>query len=196
MKLHSAFDIEAMRKALPELPNEKRLRYAGLGIKAADAEVFVTDSKLAAYIEEVIKDKSADFSQTAANYIVSDLLGLIKLGEGVHMPQVNHFTELIEMVVNKEITSRTAKDLLTAITVTTSYPPRAMAQEKGLLQQNNADDLKPVIAKIIEANPKIIADYKAGKEAALQGLVGQVMKETKGAANPALTLQLLKDMVQ
>lgn len=195
MQLHSAFDIETMRKELPELPNEKRLRYVGLGIKAADAEVFVTDSKLAAYIEEVIQGKDAAFAQTAANYIVSDLLGHIKVGGT--LPKVEHFTELIEMITNGEITSRTAKDLLAAIsTGQGSYAPRAVAQEKGLLQQNNADDLKPVIAKIIEVNPKIIADYKAGKEAALQGLVGQVMKETKGSANPALTLQLLKEMVQ
>ncbi len=193
MQLHSAFDLETMKKELPELPWEKRARFEALGVKAADAEIFVYDKALADFFEAVIADKDATFAQTAANYIVSDLMSRIKIGGKI--PEVKHFVELIEMVVGNEITSRTAKDLLTAISVTESYAPRAMAQEKGLLQQNDPEALKAVVAQIIAANEKIVADYKSGKEAALQGLVGQVMKETKGSANPALALQLIKDMV-
>ena len=194
MKLHSAFDIEAMKKELPELPWAKRERYSKLGIKAADAEVFVTDAKLATYIEEVIKDKDSAFAQTAANYIMSDLLGIMKKDEHAKLPDVSAFTELIAMVTAGELTSRGAKDIL-AIIALEDKSPKAIAQEKGLLQQNDPEALKGAVQAVIDANPKIVADYKAGKEAAIQGLVGQVMKETKGAANPALTLQMLKEMV-
>ncbi len=194
MKLHSAFDIEGMKKGLPELPWEKRERYELLGVKAADTEIFVTDPKLAEFFQQTIEGKDAAFVQTAANYIISDLLGYIKIGGT--LPEIPHFVELIDMVTGNEITSRAAKDLLAAIsTGQGSYAPRAVAKEKGMLQQNDMESLKPIIQKIIDANAKIVADYKAGKEAAIQGLIGQVMKETKGAANPAVTLQLLKEMV-
>lgn len=194
MQLHSAFDLETMKKELPELPWEKRERYVGLGVKAADAEIFVTDSKLAGYIQEVIHGKDSAFAQTAANYIVSDLLGLMKKDTTLTLPEVVHFRELVEMVAGNEITSRGAKDILALIAVE-SQSPKAIATEKGLLQENDPEALKTVVAQIIAANEKIVADYKSGKEAALQGLVGQVMKETKGSANPALALQLIKDMV-
>jgi aspartyl-tRNA(Asn)/glutamyl-tRNA(Gln) amidotransferase subunit B len=194
MQLHSSFDIEAMKKDLPELPAQKRERYILLGIKAADAEVFVIDTKLATYIEEIIAGKDAVFAQTTANYIVSDLLGLMKKDPTLVFPQVEHFRELISMVTSGEITSRGAKDIL-AILAREGGSPKVIATEKGLLQENNVETLKSVVQMIIDTNSKIVADYKAGKESAIQGLVGQVMKETKGAANPAVTLQILKEML-
>ena len=195
MKLHSAFDLEMMKNELPELPWAKRERFMGLGVKAADAELFVYDPALATYFEKVIEGKDQAFAQTAANYIVSDLLGFQKKTGTTLFPEVTNFKELIEMVTANEITSRGAKDILLSLMTEKDMPPKAIAEAKGLLQQNNADDLKPIISEIIKANEKIVADYKAGKEAALQGLVGQVMKATKGAANPALTLQLLREMI-
>lgn len=195
MQLHSAFDIEVMKKELPELPWQKRARYEkDYGLKTSDVDVFVADAKLATYIEQVIEGKDTAFAQTTANYIVSDLLGIMKKDPIAKLPQVVHFKELIGMVTAGEITSRGAKDILASIAIE-STPPMDIAKAKGLLQENNEEALKPVIEKVIAENEKIVADYKAGKEAALQGLVGIVMKETKGSANPAMTLQLLKDMI-
>jgi len=195
MKLHSAFDIEVMKGELPELPWQKRERYAkDFGLKTGDIEVFVQDGKLAGYFEAVVMDTDPVFAQTAANYLISDVLGLMKKDTVAKLPEVVHFKELIAMVVGREVTSRGAKDILVLIT-TQSESPKKIAEEKGLLQQNDPEALKAVVQSIINANPKIIADYKSGKEAAIQGLVGQVMKETKGAANPTVTLQILKEMV-
>lgn len=186
MKLHSAFDIEKMKTELPELPWEKRLRYAGIGLKPADIEVFVQDKKLADYFESIITNKDAAFAQTASNYLINDLKG--------DVPNVGHFIELIDIVMAGEVTSRGAKDLL-AMIVATPASPKALAVEHGLIQQNNEDDLKPIIQEIINANEKIVADYKSGKEAALQGLIGQVMKMSKGSANPAVAMKLLKELL-
>ncbi|MBP6904502.1 MAG: Asp-tRNA(Asn)/Glu-tRNA(Gln) amidotransferase subunit GatB [Candidatus Pacebacteria bacterium] len=193
MQLHSAFDIDAMKKELPELPWQKRARYEkDYGLKTSDIDVFVTDANLATYIEQVIEGKDATFAQTAANYIVSDLLGIMKKDSTTKLPEISHFRELISMVVASEVTSRGAKDILASIAIE-SASPMDIAKAKGLLQENNEEALKPVIEKIIAENEKIVADYKAGKEAALQGLVGLVMKETKGSANPAMTLKLIKE---
>jgi aspartyl-tRNA(Asn)/glutamyl-tRNA(Gln) amidotransferase subunit B len=195
MKLHSAFDLETLATALPELPWQKRARYAReYGFKPADIEVFVSDSILAEYVEQVILDKDQSFAQLAANYMVSDLLGLLKKDTTARMPEVEHFRELIDMVVAGEITSRGAKDILARIALE-SRSPRELATEQGLLQENNEEALKVMIREVLGMNEKMVADYKAGKEAALQGLVGQVMKLSKGSANPATTVQILKDMI-
>ncbi len=186
MQLHSAFDIEQMKGELPELPWQKRARYTNdIGLKADDAEVLINNTELGIYFEEAVRGKDAVFAKTAANYLIN-IPG--------QKPKLEYFVELIEMTVAGEITSRGAKDLLEMMT-TSESSPRALASEHSLVQENSADALKPVVQKVIDANAKIVADYKAGKEAALQGLVGMVMKETKGAANPTLTLQLLKEMV-
>jgi aspartyl-tRNA(Asn)/glutamyl-tRNA(Gln) amidotransferase subunit B len=73
--------------------------------------------------------------------------------------------------------------------------PEAHATENGLIQKNNSDELKPIIEKIIADNPKVVEEYKAGKESVLQFFLGQIMKETKGSANPKMCMELLKEML-
>lgn len=195
MKLHSAFQIEEMKKELPELPWEKRTRLTKqYGLKPSDAEVFVHDPVIGAYFETVTTHLLASYAQIAANYIVSDLLGLMKKEATTVLPNASLFAELITMVGEGEVTSRGAKDLL-AILLTQESSPRLLAKERGLLQQNDETAVQAIVAAVIEENDKIVADYRSGKEAAIQGLVGQVMKKSKGAANPTLALKLLKDML-
>lgn len=195
MTLHSAFTIDAMREALPELPWAKRERLVeAYGIKADDAALYTADTMLADYFESVVEGADTAFAQTASNYLVSDVLGLIKKDADAHMPALASFKELIAMVVAGEITSRGAKDIL-AVIVKTDKSPKAIAEAEGLLQENSEDALKPIIAQVIAENEKIAADYKAGKEAALQALLGMTMKATKGSANPGLTMKLLKELL-
>ncbi len=196
MKLHSAFDIEKMKAELPELPSEKRTRLMSeFGLKEADAEVFVNDSAVSGYFESVVAHLTApSAAQTAANYIVSDLLGLMKKEPGLTFPTPVHFAELIEMTVAGEITSRCAKDLL-AMIMSDASSPKELAKANGLLQENNEDAIKSIVQEVINENEKIVADYRGGKEAAIQGLVGQVMKKSKGTANPGVALKLLKELL-
>jgi len=195
MKLHSAFDIQAMQAALPEPPWDKRVRLETLGLKEADANVFVSDPLVSGYFESVVSHLSSPSSvQTAANYIVSDLLGLMKKESALTFPKPAFFAELVDMVVAGEVTSRGAKDIL-AMLLTSEESPKELAKHHGLIQENNEDAIKMIVSEVIAENEKIVADYKAGKEAALQGLVGQVMKKSKGSANPTVTLKLFKDML-
>jgi aspartyl-tRNA(Asn)/glutamyl-tRNA(Gln) amidotransferase subunit B len=196
MKLHSAFAIDEMEKALPELPGEKRLRYVkDYNIKIDDVELYVADKTLADYFEAVVIGKDSAFAQTASNYLVSDVLGLMKKDLGVELPNRENFKELIEMVVAGEITSRGAKDILTVIMKDLEVRPKEYAEKEGLLQQNNEDDLKPIIESVIKDNAGMVEQYRGGKEAVLQALVGMVMKATKGSANPGVAAKLLKEMM-
>lgn len=200
MKLHSAFDIEAMKKELPEFPWAKRERYAStFKLKPEDIEVYVTNPETFGHFFENVAAflKTGDEYRVLSNLIISDAMGIINAKGGIEhvvIPGYKNVADLVMMFVQGEITSRGAKDMI-AVMLERDIIPAQYAEEHGLLQQNDAESLKPTIEKIIAANPKIVSDYKAGKEAAIQGLVGQVMKETKGSANPGLTLQLLKEMV-
>jgi aspartyl-tRNA(Asn)/glutamyl-tRNA(Gln) amidotransferase subunit B len=195
MKLHSAFDIAAMKDALPELPWNKRTRYAkDFGIKENDTELYVADPTLSAYFESIVEGKDAAFAQLASNYLSSDIIGIMKKDAEAKLPQKEYFIELISMVTDGEVTSRGAKDIL-AVIVKEDRSPKAIAEAEGLLQQNNEDDLKPIIAQVIAENAGMVAQYKEGKESVLQALVGMVMKATKGSANPGVTTKLLKELM-
>ena len=87
------------------------------------------------------------------------------------------------MVSNGELSSRAAKDIILSTSFQKGQTIREYVKEKNLLQKNDEGTLRVITQKIIEANPKVVADYKGGKEQALMSLVGQIMKETKGSAN-------------
>jgi len=102
---------------------------------------------------------------------------------------------LVNLISENKVSSRAAKDILAMIVVNDESPLK-IATEQNLLQSNDTGALKVVAQKIIDANSKVVADYKGGKEQALMSLVGQIMKETKGSANPAVTKQVLIDLLK
>jgi aspartyl-tRNA(Asn)/glutamyl-tRNA(Gln) amidotransferase subunit B len=105
--------------------------------------------------------------------------------------------ETVEMVAKNELSSRTAKDLIIGVAKTfeKGQTIRDHAINNNLIQSNNEGELKEIVQKIIDANPAVVATYKSGKENAIMSLVGQVMKESKGSANPSLVQKLLKELL-
>ena len=194
--LNKIFDIEKLRSELPELPEAKRNRYRNdYGIKDEDIESYIFDSELGSWFEKVANIlKNKDNIKTASNYITSDYLGLKKTNLGAELPSVENFVELIEMVSESKISSRGAKDIL-AIMVLKDESPAKIAEEKGLIQNHDEGALKEIIQKVMDANPAVVATYKGGKENAIMSLVGQVMKESKGSANPGLVQKILKELL-
>lgn len=194
--LSEIFNMEELRKELPELPQAKRIRYKeNYEIKEEDIESYITDQELGKWFEGVsLILESKDKIKIASNYITSDFLGLKKINPEVKLPSENNFAELIQMISDNKISSRAAKDILAMIT-TEDASPMKIAEEKDLLQKNDEGALKEIIQKIIDNNKEIVETYKAGKENAIMSLVGQVMKETKGSANPQLALRLLKELI-
>ena len=194
--LHELFDLESLKKHLPELPDHKRNRFASkYGIKAEDVEAYVTDPDLGNYFESVAEILgSGDILKTASNYITSDLLGLLAKNTEAKRPSITHFAKLIEMNADNKLNSRGVKDIL-AMIVISDENPEVIAQEKGLIQQNDEGALKLLAQKYVDAHPNVVAEYKAGKESSLMFFVGQIMKETKGSANPAIVQKILKDIL-
>ncbi len=188
----SEFSVESLKKELPELPWEKRERYEkDYGIKAVDVEIFVRPGIISTFFEKVCEDFKGDKNliKLASNYIISDLLGLMKGGESLGKIEDQNFSDLIKMVAESKISSRGAKDIL-KIMYEKGGRPVEIAEKENLLQKSDTGELEKIAEKIIVDSPKIVADYKAGKEVALMALVGQGMKVTKGSANP----QVLKEV--
>ncbi|MES2315452.1 MAG: Asp-tRNA(Asn)/Glu-tRNA(Gln) amidotransferase subunit GatB [Patescibacteria group bacterium] len=192
LKLHEAFDLDKMKKELPELPEAKRARYKkDFGIKEEDIEVYINDAQLAAWFEEVAKIlKDKEKIKTASNFTTTDLIGL-----GGNRPSAINFAELIAMFADSKISSRAAKDILAMIVVKDESPLK-IATEKSLLQSNDEGALKVIVEKIIKENPEVVATYKAGKENAIMSLVGKIIKESNGSANPQIVIKLLKEMLK
>ena len=195
-KLSEMFDIEKMKNNLPELPAQKRERYAkDFGIKSEDIESYVTDHELGLWFESIAQTlKSPEKIKSASNYITSDFLGLKKSNPETKTPSAQNFAELIELTTEGKISSRAAKDIL-AMIVINDESPLQIATEKDLIQKNDEGALKEIAQKIIASNEKVVESYKSGKENALMSLVGQMMKETKGSANPAVAQKILKELL-
>jgi len=107
----------------------------------------------------------------------------------------NNEQELINLVTENKISSRAAKDIL-AMIVIRDESPLVIAEKENLLQSSDENTLKEIAQKIIETNVKVVTDYRGGKEQALMSLVGQMMKETKGSANPVVAKQVLIDLLK
>lgn len=196
-KLHEAFDIEKMRSELPELPEQKRARYKNdFGIKDEDIEVYVNDLNLGVWFEEVAKILNEKESiKLASNYITSDYLGLKKINPEVKLTKPENFAELIMMAKSGYVSSRATKDILGRIVIN-DESPKKVAEENNLLQSNDEGALKEIVQKIINENPEPVASYKSGKENAIMSLVGKIIKESNGSANPQIVIKLLKEMLQ
>ena len=197
MKLHEAFDIEKMKGELPELPVEKRARYKkDFGIKDEDIESYINDLELGKWFEEIAAFlKDAAKIKIASNYITTDYLGIKKSQPEARLPAALNFAELINLVAENKISSRAAKDIL-AMIVLKDESPLKIATEKDLLQKNDEGAIKDIVEKIISENPEVVATYKAGKENAIMSLVGKIIKESKGSANPQIVIKLLKDLLK
>ncbi len=197
LKLHEAFDLVKIKADLMELPEAKRARYKNdFGIKDEDIEVYINDAELGAWFEEVAKILGEKNKiSTASNYITTDYLGLKKNSAEVRLPQAGNFAELIGLVTEEKISSRGAKDILAMIVISDESPMK-IATEKNLLQSNDEGALKELVKKTIEANPEVVATYKSGKENAIMSLVGKIIKESNGSANPQIIIKLLKEALK
>jgi aspartyl-tRNA(Asn)/glutamyl-tRNA(Gln) amidotransferase subunit B len=196
MQLHEAFNLEEMKKNLPELPEAKRVRYKNdFGIKDEDIESYINDRDLGSWFEKmakILKDITA--IEIASNYITSDYVGLKKNSAEVQLPRAENFAELISLILGNQISSRTAKDILAMIVVNDESPLK-IATEKNLLQKNDESAIKALVEKAISENPKVVTVYKSGKENAIMSLVGKIIKESNGSANPQMVIKLLKELL-
>jgi aspartyl-tRNA(Asn)/glutamyl-tRNA(Gln) amidotransferase subunit B len=189
--------VESAKAGMPELPQAKRDRFvADFGISEYDAAVLADDAALADYFE--LAAKGSPKPKSVANWIINDLLSALSaaaldLSEcPIQAPYIGELTALIE---GGTISGRQGKEVFAEMMVG-GKQPAVIVEEKGLKQVSDTGAIEAFCDEVITANPASVADFKSGKEAALNFLKGQVMKLSKGKANPALAGEILAKKLQ
>lgn len=190
-------ETAAIRATLPELPWERRARYTeDLGLKESDVQYLVASPERSTFFDATCAELSNNQALIllAANYIVSDLAGAYaKRGaESFAALDPVSFGKLIRMIKQGVLSSRGGKDVL-LVMVETGGDPEEIAKEKGLAQVSDPGQLKTLIDAVITEEAAAVAEYRGGKEAALQYLVGKAMAKSKGAGNPAMLREMLTE---
>ena len=187
-------EIEAYRKGLPELPDARRERYMKeFGLSAYDAGIITASRAMAEYFEACLAG-GAD-AKSAANWIMGDLAkNLNAEGKTIEESPVeaSRLAQMLALIEKGTISSKIAKKVFAEMW-TSSDVPEKIVEDKGLVQITDTKAIEAIVDAVIAANPKPVADYKSGNKKALGALVGQVMKQSKGKANPQMVNQLLAD---
>lgn len=185
--------IAAWAKDLPEAPAARRERMmADYGIPEYDAGVLSADRALADFFEAVAK--RCGNGKLASNWVMAEVLALTAktgtpLAASALTPEA--LGDLLRLLDAKTINGPTAKALLPEL-FEKGGDPAAIVRERGLGQVSDAGAIEAFVTAAIEANPKVVADFRSGKQAALGFLVGQVMKQSKGKASPQMVQRLLR----
>jgi aspartyl-tRNA(Asn)/glutamyl-tRNA(Gln) amidotransferase subunit B len=185
--------IKDVESTLPELPLEKRERFIReYEIPAYDAGVLTASKPLAEYYEDVVK--VCGKPKPAANWVMGDLLRFLnedKADIRTCPVSAEALGDMIRLIEEGTISGKMAKDLIQEM-YKTGKPPRAIIEEKGMVQITDEGALAQVIDEIIAANPNQLVQYRSGKDKLFGYFVGQTMKATQGKANPQLINELLK----
>jgi aspartyl-tRNA(Asn)/glutamyl-tRNA(Gln) amidotransferase subunit B len=184
--------IDDIRKTLPELPGEKKERFTvQYGLSAADAVVLTSVRELADYFEEVVKRGAA--AQKASNWIQSEVLAKVddpeKIGGFAVTPVM--LAELIGLIDDNTISGKIAKTVF-ADMIESGKTPKRIVEEKGLVQVTDTSAIEAIVSQGVGENPQSVKDFREGKEKAMGFLVGQIMKASKGKANPQMVNELLR----
>jgi aspartyl-tRNA(Asn)/glutamyl-tRNA(Gln) amidotransferase subunit B len=186
--------IEAVRKSLPELPNAKKDRFVmQYQLKLADAEILTVSRALADYFELLVKNTTVN-AQVAANWVIGDLSAALNK-HGVDIQDSRMSAEalagLLDRIDDDTISGKIAKEVFDAM-----WSGEGSADEiidaKGLRQITDSAAIEAIVATIIAANPEQVAEFRSGKEKLFGFFVGQVMKESRGKANPAQVNEIIR----
>ena len=188
--------MEEIRDSLPELQPAKKTRYMEeFKLPAYDASILTESKKLADLFEETVALGANP--KKVSNWLMVETLRLLK--EYSMEPEEIRFTpenlkKLIALAEEGSINSSVAKEVFEQM-FKENVDPQVYVEEHGLKTVNDAGALEAVVKKVLENNPKVVEEYRGGKEKVLGFLVGQVMKEMKGKANPAMAGELLKKLI-
>lgn len=186
--------VEQIRRAMPELPEARRQRYvASYGLTEYDADLVTSSAPMAKFFEESVK--LFPQPKTVSNWLGGDLTAYLN-AEGKEIEDLpitpGHLADLLRLVGQGTISGRTAKEILTEMLVSGARP-EAIVETKGLSQISDTGALERVVDEVVAEHAGPVADVRAGKTQALTFLIGQVMKKTRGRANPELANRLLRE---
>jgi aspartyl-tRNA(Asn)/glutamyl-tRNA(Gln) amidotransferase subunit B len=188
--------IERIRSELPELPAARRARYEGamLQLTREQSGVLVADRSLSQLFEQTVAELDGVPAKTVANWIVQNLAAVLnerELSPGDLELEPRQLADVIRIVEDGTVSVTAGKQVLEEV-VTTGKPAEQVVEERGLRQVSDTGPLEAWVDEAIAENPGPVEQFRGGKEGALNAVVGQVMKKSRGSANPKLVQDLLR----
>ena len=183
--------IERAIKTIPMLPDERREKYKELGVSEINTEKLVSNRSLSDYFNTLL-DEKINF-QIASNLLLGDISGYLNKNEKVITDTTlskERFIELVNLIDNNTLTSKNLKDILD-IVLESDKTIQSIMSDEGIENITDDSEIRNIVKEIISNNTESVNDYKAGHDRAIKYLMGQVMKETKGKANPRIANELL-----
>ncbi len=191
-----AFSKTNLAEILPELPKNKRSKYNVLGLTDLQIETVIQDDVIMNYFEACLQagGNETGLPTVLVNYLLTDLVPLWTKTDGTNPLSAAHFVALMRLVIARKVTSRVAKDLIIEF-ASADGDLVAIATERGLLSTMTPEALETIVRGIVAEHESVVAEYKGGKVASLQFLLGQAMKQTKGAADPTELKRLFETII-
>ena len=188
--------VEEIRAKMPELPSAKRARYQSLGLSEYDANVIVEQMGLALFFDKVLELGANP--KTAVNFIMGEIAAYLKENH-LEIEQTKltpeNLAELISLIEKNTISNNIGKQILVEDMITNGEKASAIVERKGLSQISDEGAIKEIVQKVVDSHPAEVEAYKNGKTNLLGFFVGQVMKETKGRANPKSVNEILRSII-
>ena len=190
--------VEQVRAQLPELPAARRRRFVEqYALSAADAGLLLTTRSLADYYEQAVAAAGPEHARPTANWLLRDVVRLAGGANAVAESKLTpaHLAAVVKLVAAGTISVRSVPEVLAAA-FESGAPPAQIVEQRGLSQVSDTAELAAIVAEALDANPKSVADYLGGKQAAAKFLVGQVMRATRGKANPRSANELIVEALE
>lgn len=187
--------VEKIKSEMPELPSQKRARYQGIGLSEYDASVIVEQMGLALFFDKVLELGANP--KTAVNFIMGEIAAFLKedhieITDTKLTPE--NLAELIALIEKGTISNNIGKQIIIEM-LKDGTKASVIVEKKGLSQISDEGAIKELVQKVVDAHPNEVEAYKNGKTNLLGFFVGQIMKETKGRANPKTVNQLLREII-
>lgn len=191
LSIGDTFNISRLNELMPILPQKYRLKYENLGLTSEYIELIISSHTFRNFYEALLKNAqqmSPILAQSLANFLLTDTVPYIAKEMSI-LDRVNplHFLNLVQLFLDGKITSRVAKDLLPRVLLD-AEDPLLIVKNEGLLIDDSV--VESFVLTVISAHPDVVAEYQSGKTAALQFLIGNVMKLSRGSSNPAILKKL------
>jgi len=191
-------DIKSIKSTMPELPEEKRIRFMrDYSLSEYDTSVLISDKNLSSYFESVIKSKKLE-PKNVANWILTDLLGLANKNRTAinELPITpDRLEQLLIFVHDGIISNKQGKAVLEKMW-DTSKTPKEIIDSEGISQESNEDEINKLVDKVLENHYKSVEEYMKGKDKLFGFFIGEVMKESKGKANPKIVNKILRERLK
>jgi aspartyl-tRNA(Asn)/glutamyl-tRNA(Gln) amidotransferase subunit B len=198
-----AFNLEELRKQIPELPAERRSRYiSDFGITKTESDILVSNIELAKFFEEAVGGQQKEIAKKITNWVLGELSAYLN-DKGISVAEVNilpsNLRDLVLIIEKGDISSKIAKDVFAKM-IDSGKSASQIIESEGIKQVSDTGELEKIIGDIISANPAQSEEHRklvdeTGNSPVLNWFVGQAMKATKGQANPAVVMEVLKKML-